>query len=254
MPPETPLLAVILLVAAFTQGATGFGFGLVIMAVLPHVLGIRQAVPVVAVFGLFVCETVLWGWRHSLRLGEVGPILLGEVVGTPVGVFFLTSVEPRLVTATLGLVLVAWGGGHLALELLSARRRTERRPRRLPHRAWGVPAGLLAGMIGGAFNTGGPPVIVYATARRWEPGTFQANLQVVFLFNTVLQLVLLASRGLVTREVLTLDLVGLPILLVGVGAGTVAARRIPARAFRRVVLALLVVFGLVLLVRSLGAA
>ncbi len=255
MPPETALLALVLLVAAFTQGATGFGFGLVAMSVLPHVLGIRQAVPVVAVFSLFVGAVVLWGWRQHLRPREIAPILLGEVVGTPLGVLFLTSVEPRVVTGALGLLLVAWSGGHLVSEASSgapARRGAAARPP--PSRAWGVLAGFLGGTIGGAFNTGGPPVIVYATARRWEPGAFQANLQVVFLFNTVLQLGLLSARGFVTREVLRLDLIGLPVLLAGVVTGALVARRIPATAFRRVVLALLVVFGLVLLVRSLGAA
>jgi uncharacterized membrane protein YfcA len=245
------LLVGTVLVAGFTQGATGFGFGILAMSVLPLVLDVREAVPIVSVLGLFVCGTMLLRlWRH-VEGRKAWPLLLGVAVGSPVGAYLLTSLDRRLVTTLLGLVLVLYGGGRLALEGRGARPPEEApAPGRRPGPLWGAFAGLLGGLIGGAFNTGGPPVIVYATASRWPPDAFRANLQVVFGFSTALQLGMFAHAGLLTEAVLTRDAVALPALIVGVWTGTVLASRLDAALFRRIVLALLVVFGIVFLVRA----
>ncbi len=46
---------------------------------------------------------------------------------------------------------------------------------------WAYPVGFLAGCLGGAFNTPGPPVIVYGNARAWPRDQFRSTLQVIFL-------------------------------------------------------------------------
>ncbi len=241
-----PLLLALLLVAGFTQGATGFGFGLVAMSVLPHVLDVREAVPLVSVFGLVLCLAMLWRYRSHVDPRKFLPLLAGEVVGTPLGALYLRSIEPQVVTGTLGAFLLVYGTASLVAE----RRRRDAAPHPRVGRRWGPLAGLLGGLIGGAFNTGGPPVIVYATARGWDAGAFKANLSVLFLFNTAVQLVLFAWWGLLTPRVLRLDLIGMPALLLGLGAGMWASSFLDAARFRRVVLALLVVLGVVFLVRS----
>lgn len=246
------LFCLVVLAAAFTQGATGFGFGLVVMSVLPHVVEVQVAVPVVAVLAAFVSGGVLWRWRRHVDLRKVGPILPGTLIGTPLGVLFLTSVDSKYVTAALGVVLVVWGGSRLVVEARGGIPPGAGADHPGPGRGWGLLAGAVGGVIGGAFNTGGPPVILYATARRWDPAAFKANLQVVFLLGTVFQLSLLIARGLVTREVLLIDLVALPAVAVGLYAGTRLSRRLDPVLFRRIVLALLVLFGGVYLVRSLG--
>lgn len=242
-----PLLLALLLLAGFTQGATGFGFGLVVMSVLPHVLDVREAVPLVSVFGLVLTVVMLWRYRVWISLRRFLPVLAGVAVGTPLGALYLRSIDPRAVTGTLGAFLVVYASASL----LAERGRRDAAPEVRVGRRWGPLAGLLGGLLGGAFNTGGPPVIVYATARGWESETFKANLQVLFLFNTAMQLALFASWGMLTPEILRLDLIGTPALLVGLVAGMWASSRLDAVRFRRVVLALLVVFGVVFLVRTL---
>jgi len=41
--------------------------------------------------------------------------------------------------------------------------------------------GFIAGIIGGAYNTGGSPVIIYGNCRWWPPNEFKGNLQGYFL-------------------------------------------------------------------------
>ena len=244
---ETFLLLGAVLLGAFIQGATGIGFGLFVMSVLPFVMDVRTAVPLVAALGLVACLSVLVRWRAFLQPSEFLPLLGGVVVGTPLGVLFLTHVDDRWVKGTLGLVLVAYAG--LALRRERDARTDPGPPPRLLSRAWGPPAGFLGGVLGGAFNTGGPPVVLYATARHWSAGSFRANLQVAFVTNTVIQLVLLARAGLFGPRILRLDAVALPAMILGLVLGTKAGARLDGPRFRRVILTLLAAMGVAFLVR-----
>jgi len=248
-------LAVVLiaiLLGGITQGTAGIGFGLVSMAILPTVLDLGVAVPVVAGFGFLACAIVLLRWRRHLDLAETFPLLLGEAVGSPLGVFGLISLDRRWVEAALGALLVGYG-----LRSVLARRAAPGTTDcggdagRPPHRAWGLLAGLVGGVFGGAFNTGGPPLIVYATARGWSPGAFRANLQLCFLFNTAIQLVLLAANGFFDRDVLTMQATALPALLGGLLLGTWLGRRLDPERFRRMVFTLLIAFGALYLTRAI---
>ena len=52
-------------------------------------------------------------------------------------------------------------------------------------RRWAYPAGFIAGCLGGAYNTAGPPVIVYGSLRQWPKEEFRAVLQAFFFVNAV---------------------------------------------------------------------
>ncbi len=242
------LLAAVLL-GGVVQGATGIGFGLLVMSILPFVMEVTTAVPVVAILGLLACATVLLRWRNSLQLSEVLPVLLGVVVGTPLGVLFLTSADDRWVRGALGVVLIAYAS--LALGRERDARRADAAPTVPVSRGWGPPAGLLGGILGGAFNTGGPPVILYATARHWTPGAFRANLQLGFVTNTSIQLALLARQGLLDARVLRLDAVAIPAMFLGLYVGHRVGGRMDGPRFRRVILMILAAFGVVILTRTL---
>ena len=45
---------------------------------------------------------------------------------------------------------------------------------------WTYVSGFLSGLLIGAYNTGGPPVVVYADCRRWNSNQFKSNLQGFF--------------------------------------------------------------------------
>lgn len=214
------------------------------MAVLPQILDVHVAVPTVAGLGLLVCAAVFVRWRKALDLREIGPLVLGEAIGTPLGVFLLVTLDRGIVLGVLGTFLLAYG-------LYALRPGAPPAPAAPPPRRWGVLAGVLGGMLGGAFNTGGPPLIVYGTVRGWSPAAFRANLQAVFLFNCVLQIALLGANGLLGGEVLRLQALALPALALGLIAGTRLGARLDVVRFRKAIHLLLALLGAVYLVRLL---
>jgi uncharacterized membrane protein YfcA len=113
----------------------------------------------------------------------------------------------------------------------------------LRHPSWAYGTGLLAGMLGGAYNTSGPPVIIYGNCRRWQPAEFKSNLQGFFVVNSLFVFIGHALGGNLTPLVWRYYLWSLPVLAVGIILGTSMDRLFNPETFRKIVLWLLVVMG-----------
>jgi hypothetical protein len=113
---------------------------------------------------------------------------------------------------------------------------------------WAYPAGFLAGVLGGAFNTPGPPVIVYGNLRQWPRNLFRSTLQALFLFSSSLVIVSHVAAGNLTFATIPTYLLLIPALLLGVWAGSTIDRRISNERFRGLVLALIFATGVLLLI------
>lgn len=229
----------VLFVAAVVRSTVGFGDALVAMPLLVALLGARTASPVVALVAGAAGLAVLWSAWRAVDWKGAGRLLLAGVPGVAAGVFGLKQLPEAWIAAGLGGMLIVYG--------LSGFRptRADAAPAS-PH--WGWPLGFAAGALGGAMNTSGPPLVVFATMQRWSPARTRGTLQGVFIPMSAIVLVSHAVAGLWTREVLTLSAASLPAMGVGVAVGGWLNRRIPATRFQHLLYGLLVVLGGMLLV------
>lgn len=232
--------ALVICAAGFVMGLAGFGVGLVSLAFLPLFMAPVTAVVLVTLYALLFAGLVLVPLRRDFTARAIGVLIAGTMLGTPLGVWVLASVPAGVLKRLIGAVLV----GVVALEWRGAF------PRRLAGPGWGFAAGILAGAIGGAVGTPGPPVIVYCAMQGWSPRTFKANLQAFFVVNQAVILTGYWWAGLLTAEVWRFAGVFAVPALAGVGAGIALFDRVDHARFRRIVFALLLLSGAVLLVRG----
>jgi len=229
-------IAYVLLVVgagAFVRAAVGFGDALLAMPLLALVIGLQLATPLVGVVSLVTTIILLaTSWR-SVNLAASWRLIAASALGAPVGLWVLVTVEEWVMHVVLGGVLIGYGAYNLLRPGLPP----------LHNEGWAFPVGFVAGILGSAYNTSGPPVIIYGAMRRWSPDVFRATLQGFFLVNGVMIAAGHAMAGLWTAQVLWLMLLTLPGLMVGMAAGIVVQRRISPAAFSRVVYVLLVVLG-----------
>jgi hypothetical protein len=175
--------------------------------------------------------------RHILRglaLRMLAPMLLGVFFG----VIALGRVERDLMVSILGatIVIVAvWN-------LLQPRLRSRESP--------GLDAvmALLGGLLSGAFNTGGPPLIIHLYRRPESPEVIKATLQSLLLIMIVSRLPLAAAHGLLSARIWAEAALSLPFVLAGVGAGLALARRVSPERFRRACWVALGLLGVGLLI------
>lgn len=227
-----PFLALFL--GAFTQSMTGFGSALVAMAILPSLLGLPIAAPLVAVTGLALETMLTLRYRQALRVDAIWKVLVASLAAAPIGVSLLRYVDERLALFVLGLLLVAY-----ALYALSGLRLPD-----LAHPAWAWVTGLLSGLLGGAYNTAGPPIVVYGNCRGWDAAQFKSNLSGFFVINSLFVTASHFFGGSFTPEVTRTVLLCLPATVLGFLLGQSMDRWLDPERFRKIVLVLLVVLGL----------
>ncbi len=227
------IIAIIVFFAAFTQGAAGFGFALVSMPLLVGVLGIRTAAPLVSLVGVAIEVVMLSHYRHTLNLRAVIRISVASLAAVPLGVFILRRADSEIITAVLGAIILGYALYALFSPQLPA----------LTHPLWAYGFGFVAGLLSGAYNTAGPPVIIYGSCRRWPPAEFKSNLQAFFLLNSAVVLVIHAVSGNFTPLVWRSFGWGAPAILLGLGAGFSLDRWLNPQIFHRFIMILLLVLG-----------
>lgn len=207
------------------------------MPLLALTLGVRTATPLVAFVIVTTTLVIAWGSWRSIDLRTTGQLLLSSVVGIPVGLAVVKTAPEAWLKGTLGILLILFSLYRLARPSLAISER----------RAWAWGFGFAGGVIGGAFNTNAPPLVLYGTLRRWPPDRFRATLQGYFFPVGVLVWLGHGLTGLWTARVAQLYVMALPLVLVAILLGSRLNRRLPAARFDRVLHVIVIGFGLLLL-------
>jgi uncharacterized membrane protein YfcA len=237
--PAIPVV-IIVFVSALTRSALGFGDALIAMPLLALIVSVQTASPLVALMsGTAAVSLLLRNWR-SADFKAAWRLILSSSIGIPLGLYYLKASNESLAKAVLGALLVAFGLYNLIGP-------------RIPTLHSEKPAyafGLLAGILGGAYNTKGPPVVIYGALRGWSPESFRATLQCYFLPTTLMVVVSHGLGGLWTPTVLKLYAYALPAIAVGTYLGGKVNRFIPRGQFNRLIYAFLTAIGLLLILRA----
>jgi len=235
-------VVLVIFLATLIRSVFGFGEALVAVPLLALWIPVRTAAPLAVSISVMVALIiVIQDWQH-VEFRSAGGLLASTIVGIPLGVLLLTYGNRRVVTAGLGLVILAF-----ALHALLRRRVHELQAGNLP---WLLGCGFCAGILGGAFGMNGPPLAIYGAMRRWSAHRFRATLQGYFLPASALGSGGYFFAGLWRSEVTRYFLLSVPCALVAILLGGFLNRRLRADAFVRYVYAGLVVVGVVLLLQA----
>jgi hypothetical protein len=208
------------------------------MPLMVAAVGLGVAAPLVALIGLVIGAVMLAVYREAIEVRAVARLLALAVLGIPVGVFLLARADERIVLTILGVVVAGYALFSLFGPTLP----------RLENEIWSYPVGFFSGMLSGAFNTSGPPVIIYGQLRHWSPEVFKSNLQGYFQVLGAVVVITHALAGNLTPAVWRYFLASLPAILIGGGLGMFLSRYVNADVFRKIVLALLVLLGIRLMI------
>lgn len=233
------VLAGIALLAAFVNGAIGYGFSSLTVPLALVFFTNRVLNPAVVVIevlsNFYVLFINLKGvpavWRR------VFPILIGLLPGIAFGAFLLKLLEPgwtKLATyvVILPLILVQAAGW--------------RRPIRS---TWliGLPFGTALGVLYSVTTISGPPLAMLFNNQGLVKNEFRAGLALVRVVESSVTAMVYYQLGLFITESANILLVFIPSVLIGIPLGAFLMRHVDAETFRRVCMsfdAWVVAFGL----------
>jgi uncharacterized membrane protein YfcA len=243
MPIDATVIAVLIILffSTLIRAVFGFGNALIAMPLLAMTsIGMKTASPIVALMATALAFAILVKDWRIIDFKSTWRLLVSSIPGIPLGLMLLTGPYDKMGKIILALVIIGFSFYCLL------------RPRLMTFtQDWAAyPFGFISGILGGAYNSNGPPVVIYGTMRRWPPDCFRANLQGYF-FPT--NLIIIASHGLGglwTPMVGWYCLLALPVVLVSLWLGNHLMRLIPRGHFDRYVHVILVVIGLVLFIQT----
>ncbi|MDX2512096.1 MAG: sulfite exporter TauE/SafE family protein [Desulfobacterales bacterium] len=234
---EYALSGMVILLASFVQGLTGFGFSLLAVPLLTIVIGVKNAVTLGVICGICVTFYNFWTLRRHFTFSSIRELILGSLVGIPVGSYFLRETHSDVVRDLLGLVIIAF----VLFSLLNV-------PRvRVFNRLWGYFFGLAAGLCGGAVSISGPPILIYSYIKDWNKEEFKGTIAAYFF---VTGLLIFASHLLTgsTNSTTLLKFMALsPFLVIGAFTGHYFFNSIDGTMFRQIILGILGVLGISML-------
>lgn len=241
------VIAFALFLSGTVQSIGGFGAMLVAVPLVTLVLPLQTAVPLLATLGIPITLVVFYTNRHGIDWWEVARITAGSLLGIPLGLWALAHIAPPVIMRILGSLLVIYSLYALFIEprLLAATPPVLRRSGTM----LSFIVGVFSGALGGAFNTSGPPLILYGDWLRWPRERFKAMLQGVFFVNGSLIVAGHVIAGNINATMIPYAAIALPGILLGLWTGHRINRHINARQFRYTVLCLLAIMGTSLLLR-----
>ncbi len=248
MDPTATVIYVVITVflATLTQSTFGFGNALVAMPLLFLVMDRNLATPLVAMVALTVAITVtLSDWR-DINFSSARNLIVASLCGIPLGILWLKEAPVVLVKGGLGILVI----GFSVFNLFTPK--TPYLPKDWP----GIFFGFSAGILGGAYNTGGPPVVIFGTLRAWSREQFRATIQGFFVPNGIMVVCghwmvnLWWKETFSPREALGFYVICLPVAFLAVLIGRGINRRFSPQGFRRVIYAILPFLGTTLLVQA----
>ena len=228
----------LVLLAAFIGGATGFGFSLVVTPLL-LLLGFSLAFAVTVNMALAIPTrlTVAVRFRDAARPRRAAGLVAGSVPGLWLGALVLTTVPEPTIKLCAGLIV-------MVAAVLLWRSVSAPPPRPLP----GAPlaAGFAGGFLGAAVSLNGIAPVLLLARDKAAPRSFLADLAIYFVAsNSIGLLIILAHGAIVDEAIFPAFPLWLPLSLAGNWAGTTVGPRLPEAAFRRITLTLVFLAGAV---------
>ncbi len=205
------VLAAIALLAAFVNGAIGYGFSSLTVPVALVFLTNRILNPAIVLVEVFLNLYVLFINRNGVPAvwRRVFPILIGLLPGIAVGGFVLASVQPTWIKfATYTVIRSTW--------------------------LIGLPFGTALGVLYSITTISGPPLAILFNNQGLVKNEFRAGLALVRVAESSVTAIVYYQLGLFIAESRDILLVLVPCVVVGVPLGAFIIRRLDAETFRRI--------------------
>jgi len=228
------------ILAGCVSAVAGIGVGLVLLPVLVLYLGVKSAIPILALALVAAATTRVTVYRREIDVRAAAWSILGAVPTTALGAYLFTVAPPVLLTRMLGLLLL--------LILVGRRLHLRSLPMRRP--VWFLPLGVAIGVVSGLMSGVGPLLAPFYLSYGLRKGAYVGTVGTMALAMQATKLAVFGTTALLTPRVLAYGLFLMPLTVLGTVLGKRILLRVSERMFVLVIEGVMLFGGVALLLRA----
>lgn len=223
-----------ILLAAFTQGITGFGFGLIAVPLLSlFIPEIRNITPIIVIYSLLTNIIIGYKSRSFIDLKRIIPLIIFGIIATPIGTYLLLMFKVSTLKIIIGLVTSITALSMFKNFKINIKNQNI---------YYGI-VGLLSGLLNGSTGLSGPPVVLFLTNQNTDKDVFRANLSFYGIATNIFAIIIFIVEGIINTSILNFTALYLPALMLGVFTGIKTSTKINESIFRKITIGLIALLG-----------
>ncbi len=233
------------IVGGFMNGLAGFGTALFALAFFLNALSPVESVALILVLAVFGGGQGIWLIHQEILIQKrrLLRFLLPAPFGIPIGIYILTVVDSFVLTILVAVSLIMYGG-YFSLQ------------RNLPviskqFYSIDILISFFSGILGGAFSLSGMLITVWSSLKPWTKIESRSLIQVFNFVVLGLTMISFIFQGIYTSKLFFIILVIIPVSFISVQAGLYVYKKLSTTTFRRLLVALTFISGVMILIRVL---
>ena len=228
------------LAGAFIQSVTGFGYGILLMSILPlFVPNLLITVAASGIIGTIQAVISAWRYRKSTQWKFLPPLMGCFFVTSFLAIRFAATNSVDVLRRPLGAFLIILAAYFI---FFAGKIKIKGSP------VAGCVTGCIAGIAGGFFSISGPPAVVYLLSATSSNAAYMATLQAFFSCAGIYSATVRFANGLITYSVLMITVPALIGLVIGATLGAKLFDKLDPMWLRRLVYTVMLVSGLSILI------
>jgi len=200
-----------------------------------------QAMQLNIILSLVISFSLLWKVKKDIEFALLKKIMIGSIVGAPVGSLLFAIVDVTTFKLLIAILLI--GLTIMLIKNLSIQQTNGR--------DYGV--GFISGMFTTSIGMAGPPLLLYFASTHKKKETIRATSLAYYIFIYLISLLSQLTIEGTSKTVWLYSLYALPFVLIGLIVGQLLFRKLNQKLFLVFIYVLLVASGIMLFIQTIWA-
>ena len=234
---EIYLIIFTVFVASIIRGFNGFGFSATCISGFSFILPAIEIVPIILILEVLISIFMIPYIRNKIDWNFIIKILIGIIIGSPIGLFLLKYFPPELTHLLICLIIIIFS-------ILLMRGYSNQK---INNNYAKISTGFIAGTINGFSLLGGMPVALFLLVIKIQPAIIRGSLAALFFLTDTYAFVLSFFGGIVDMTTIYRTVPLIIILPIGVFIGDKFFVKSREETYRKVVFYFLIfisIFGI----------
>jgi uncharacterized membrane protein YfcA len=235
------LFSLIIFTASIVRGFNGFGFSAISVSGLSFILPPIEIVPIILLLEVFVSIFMVPYIWNKIDWKFVIQILIGIIIGSPIGLFLLKYLSPQITHLIICLVVIFFSlllmRGYVNLKINNLFSK--------------IATGTISGVVNGFSTLGGLPVALFLLVTSIQPAVIRGSLAALFFLTDIYAFTLSFFSGIIDMITIYRVLSIILVLPLGVYIGDSFFVKAKEATYRKVVFYFLILISLIGILRIL---